>query len=357
VAGLRILSPGARTTVQDGGFRGGRGQGVPGCGVLDADALWLVNALLNNDAGTAAIEVALTAPTLRAEGGPVRLALGDGLRGVVRAPDGSSRTVGSWTATTLQTDAELVLSAPDRGATALIGIAGGLDLPLILGSRSTCLKAGFGGFHGRALRAGDLLPVAHAGAVQDPDLCLPPLPVSTGPFRIVPGPQAEWFDAAQMARFLDEAWTVTPDLDRMGLRLAGRAITFAAGRGPDITSDGIAPGTIQVPGSGQPIILLADAQTTGGYPKIATIIGADLPRLARAMPGDSLRFAAVTLAEAEAAARARAALLQGLAQRIAPVRAAGPDIAALWRESLIGGMVDSARPDHFPGALTEKGLR
>ncbi|MCP1168454.1 hypothetical protein NHG85_07930, partial [Limimaricola sp. ASW11-118] len=174
----------------------------------------------------------------------------------------------------------------------------------------------------------------------------PPAP-ETGPIRAVPGPQAEWFTPEAMARFFDSDYRVGAETDRMGMRLEGPVLAHSE-RGADIISDGIAPGAIQVPGSGQPIVLLADAQTTGGYPKIATVIGADLSRLARLAPGDLLRFQAVTVEEAEEAARARRAALDRMAQDIVAAGAGRIDRRALWSANLVSGAVDALCPDHFP---------
>jgi allophanate hydrolase len=352
VAHLTVIAPGARTLVQDMGFAGARGQGVPAGGVMDRTALALVNALLGNPPGTEALEVALTAPVLRAGGGPVRIALGGTLRGVVLGADGFERPVAPWTATTLLPGDTLRLAPPDRGGTGVIGVGGGLDVPVVLGSRSTCLPAGFGGVAGRALRAGDTLTLRGGDCAPGPDLTVtaPPLP-GAGPIRVVPGPQADWFVAPEIARFLAGPWVITPRLDRMGMRLDGPALRFATGKGGDIISDGIAPGAVQVPGNGLPIILLADAQTTGGYPKIATVIRADQPRLAAMMPGDTIRFVAVTAPQAEAAARAAQDALARAIASIGPRRQAAPTTAELMAANLIGGAVDMRRPDHFPGHL------
>ncbi|MCC5972904.1 MAG: biotin-dependent carboxyltransferase family protein [Rubellimicrobium sp.] len=353
MAALHVLRPGARTLVQDMGFATGRGLGVPLCGVLDPETLLLLNALLDNPPGAAALELAMTAPVLQAVGGAVRIALGPGLAGRIRAETGEMRPIGPWQETTLAPRAVLELDRPERGAPALIGIGGGLDLPRILGSRSTCLAAGFGGLEGRALRAGDLLPVPDDATGAAGGRTLPPPPPLEGPIRVVPGPQDDSFGRAGLSRFLAAEWTLSPALDRMGARLAGPKLDFAPGRGADILSDGITPGAIQVPGNGQPIVLLADAQTTGGYAKIATVIRADLPRLARMMPGDTLCLAAVTVPEAEAAARARAADLRRAAATRRALMQDRVDEDALWRAALEGGMVDMTRPDHFPGALDD----
>lgn len=351
--GLRVLRPGARSLVQDMGFVAGRGLGVPPCGVLDPETLWLLNALLGNPAGAAGLEVAMTAPRLQAEGAAIRIALGPGLAARIRDTTGELRSVAPWQAVTLAPEAVLELDPPERGAPALIGIGGEIDLPWILGSRSTCLAAGFGGLDGRALQAGDLLPVREGLPAEADEYTLTPPPPLQGPIRVVPGPQDDSFGAEGLARFVAAEWRLTPAIDRMGARLSGPKLEFATGKGADILSDGITPGTIQVPGNGQPIVLLADAQTTGGYAKIATVIRADLPRLARMMPGDSLRLAVVTVSEAEAAARDRAADLGRAAASRRPLAAGGVDMDALWHGGLEGGMVDMTRPDHFPGALDD----
>lgn len=351
MAVLEVVSPGARTLVQDKGFRQARGLGVPAGGVMDRRALRLLNGLLGNPPGIEALEVALLSPVLRAVGAPVRLALGGTLKGVVRSADGDERTVGPWTATTLRPGQELHVAAPHRGGLGLIGIYGGIDLPRILGSRSTCLSAGFGGLAGRPLRAGDQLAACLDADVELPDLGLAPPPADEGPIRVVRGPQAEWFTTEEFERFCESLYHVTPQTNRMGMRLDGPPLTFAPGLGADIVSDGIAPGAIQVPGNGLPIILLADAQTTGGYAKIGTVIRADLPRLTALVPGDEIRFASVTVEEAEAAARAEALAIARSIVGIAPVVRRTIAAADLLTANLIDGAVDAARPNHFPGHL------
>ena len=352
-AGLAIKSPGARTLVQDTGFRNGRGQGVPACGVLDRRALRLVNALLDNPPETEALEVALSSPVLVAVDGPVRIAISGSLRGTVQRLDGTRRAIDGWTTTTLLQGDELHLQPPERFAVGLIGICGGLDLPICLESRSTCLAAGFGGFGGRSLQVGDLLrlrPVT--GYVSDMDLSVTAqLPHDTGPIRVVPGPQHEWLDPDGAARFFATPYTVTPQLDRMGMRLNGQQLSFLPGKTADIISDGAAPGAIQVPGNGQPIILLADAQTTGGYPKVATVIRSDLPRLAACVPGDQLVFRSVSVAEAEAIAASEDERLRAAIASIGPAFDPAMIERRLWSASLISGTVDMSRPDHFPGNL------
>ena len=349
---LRVIAPGARTLVQDRGFRDARSMGVPAGGVLDVTALRLVNALLGNPAGTEALEFVLSAPRLRAEGGLVWVATCAGLGGRVRSPDGAERPVPEWTATCLNDGDELHLAPPPRGAVGVLGIGGGLDVPMVLDSRSTCEKAMFGGFQGRSLAQGDRLLLRGPATAPGPDRRFrTSLRADSGPIRVVPGPQPENFTAAAYATFFGTGYRITPRMDRMGMRLDGARLEHSGPKAADIISDGAAPGAIQVPGNGQPIILLADAQTTGGYPKIATVIRADLPRLAACVPGDLLHFARVTVAEGEAAARAQDRHLAEVSASRTDTQTTAPDAQALLGVNLISGMIDMARPDHFPGHL------
>lgn len=343
-ARLVLDRAGARSLLQDTGFRGGRGIGVPAAGALDRDALYLLNRLLGNASDAAAIEIALMPPKLRAEDGPVRLALGPGLSGQVSGEN--PRPVGAWTAFTLHPGETVALTFDAGCPVALIGIGGELDLAVALHSRSTLPRAGLGPF-GRKLEDGDAIPISAPTADPgDLTFAAPPRP-EAGPLRAVPGPQAEWFTDAACETFFGADYSVGTETDRMGMRLEGPRLSHSE-RGADIVSDGIAPGAIQVPGNGQPIALLADAQTTGGYPKIATVIGADLSRLARLAPGNRLRFTAASVDEAEAAARARRAELDRIAEGVIPANAGRIDPRALWRVNLVGGAVDALCPDHFP---------
>ncbi|CUH67362.1 KipI antagonist [Thalassovita gelatinovora] len=352
---LRVISPGARSLVQDLGFRQARAQGVPAAGVLDRDSLFLVNALLGNPAGTEALELAMTSPILQAEYGSVRIATSGGLRGSILSPDGAERVVPAWTATTLNPGERLRLDAPERGASALLGIGGGLDLAEIMGSRATLTRAALGGVGGRGLAEGDRLYPRRPCVTDVPDLTFHMAPpADAGPLRVVPGPQDDRFTAAAWQTFTTAQFEITPQSDRMGMRLQGPVLEHDPTQGPDIISDGAAPGAIQVPGNGQPIILLADAQTTGGYTKIATVIGADLPRLAARIPGDTLRFTVVSVAQAEAAARSRHALLKQIAGSIGAANPGGIDQTALHSVNLISGVVDMRSADHFPGHLADR---
>ena len=189
-----------------------------------------------------------------------------------------------------------VLSFEGRrsGARAYLAVAGGIDVPVVLGSRSTYLTAGFGGYGGRALRPGDRLsvgptPSLHIGATRPGDAPVPP----DVPIRVIWGPQEEYFTEAGRQTLVTASFAVAASSDRMGCRLEGPAVEHVGAR--EIISDGNALGSIQIPPDGQPIVMLADRATTGGYPKVATVVSDDIGRLAQMLPGDSLKFRAVEL--------------------------------------------------------------
>jgi len=208
------------------------------------------------------------------------------------------------------------------GCRAYLAVAGGIDVPRVLGSRATYLRGRLGGLDGRALQKGDVLPLG--APARDPGVAPGRhVPASRRPAypaaveaRVVLGPQADRFTPAGLAAFLGGPYTVTPQADRMGYRLEGPAIEHA--RGHDIISDGIPLGGIQVPGEGQPIVLLVDRQTTGGYTKIATVISVDIARIGQTRPGQRVRFREVTLAEAHAALAAEATALAAAIEETEP---------------------------------------
>jgi allophanate hydrolase len=226
------------------------------------------------------------------------------------------------------------------GISFYLAAEGGIDVPATMGSRATYVRAGLGGVDGRALRAGDAVPLAREAASEREEVRLPGATFDAPDVvRVVLGPQDDHFTPAAVREFLHATYTVTPASDRMGLRLSGPRLEHS--KGFNIVSDGIPPGAIQVPGDGQPIVLLADRQTTGGYPKIATVISADLPGLGRVGPGASLRFSAVTVAEAELARRLLEADIASWPSRLEPVHP-GPslDPDRLAEVNLVSGVVD-----------------
>ncbi len=295
---LKVLAPGLHTTVQDLGRVGYQDIGVPVSGALDGFGLRLANALVGNRYGAAALEILFSGPTFEIVADRVRVAL-VGADAGLRLNGDEKRVVVAGQSVTLERGAVLQILVGRQSACSYLAVEGGLAVPLVLGSASTYVRAAIGGLDGRALQQNDLVPLALACAVERAEVRVPmPLP-ATGqqPIRVILGPQQEYFKEEAIEALLDAEFRISKDADRMGMRLDGPALRLC--RGWDIVSDAIATGSIQVPGSGQPILLLADHQTTGGYPKIATVISVDLPVVGRRRPGDSLRFIAVEVDAAE----------------------------------------------------------
>lgn len=326
---LEVLSCPVPASIQDLGRHGYRHFGVPVSGALDNVSFRLANALVKNPANAAALEMRLTGPRLRAHA-PVRVALANA-EALIERGEGQRESLPAWQSATLAAGDILKIGAV-RGGAGYLAVAGGFDVPLVLGSRSTYARAGFGSL----LREGMSLPV---GAADPNALELAVLSAPTfadGPIRVVPGPQRAMVTDAAFAAFISSDYTVTQEVDRMGLRLAGPALAHVAGA--DIVSDAVTPGAIQVPGDGKPIILLADCQSVGGYAKIATVIAADLPRLGRLLPGNTLRFAAVDVETALAALRAQENWLVDTIAGFKPL-ATGIDLDALYQCNLVDGVV------------------
>jgi biotin-dependent carboxylase-like uncharacterized protein len=225
-----------------------------------------------------------------------------------------------------------------------LAVEGGFDVAPVLGSQSTYTRASLGGFDGRPLRRGDGLPLRRPEAEERGERRLPSLDlVPAARVRVVLGPQDDYFSARGKRTLLESTFAVSAASDRMGMRLEGPALEHC--KSYNIVSDGIAPGSIQVPGNGLPIVLLADRQTTGGYPKIATVIAADLPALGRLAPGAKVAFEAVSIETAEAAHRQYTVMLAALPRRVVAVRAACTiDEAALLAANLVSGVVSADDP-------------
>ncbi|TVR07830.1 MAG: biotin-dependent carboxyltransferase [Salinarimonadaceae bacterium] len=335
MAEIAVIDCGPATTIQDAGRFGLQRFGVGPVGAMDRTALAIANLLVGNATDEAAIEFAGLGGRFRVSEGVARVALvgADAVLSVEGEP------VAPWTSVTLRAGETFTVGAPRSGTFAMLAIAGGLDVAPALGSRSLHLRAAIGGLGGRGLRPGDALPLRR-GTVDGDDLVLidPPKP-RVGPIRVVLGPQADHFTQAGIDTFLSGAYTVSQQADRMGYRLNGPRIEHA--NGFNIVSDGIVTGSIQVPGSGEPIVLMADRQTTGGYPKIATIISADLSRFAQLRPGETVRFAAISAAEAIAAAREEAKAIAALRGRLQPAGSIDLTSERLLALTLVGGFVDA----------------
>ena len=308
--GLRIISAGPGATLQDAGRHGYLRYGITAAGPMDPLAHATANLALRNPPGATAIEVSVGGIELTAESSPVTIAVAGGAFAI--SLEDRLLPAGGVVAT-LDPGAVLKVRAGQSGAWCYIAVAGEFTLPQVLGSHATHARTGVGGIDGRAIRANDRLPVEPAGNSLLPlgRIVAPWLDRPPGIVRVILGPQDDFFSEEQIAVFRDGPWTVSPRADRMAFYLDGP--TLAHARGYNIVSDGIAMGAIQVPGNGRPIVLMADRQSTGGYPKIATVIGPDLGRLAQTRGGTPFRFEIVSVEEAVAARRAEAAsLAQGI---------------------------------------------
>ena len=304
---IRILEARGGATLQDAGRYGAMRYGITPAGPMDPLAHASANRALGNPPGATAVEVGLGGLSLTVEEAPLDVALAGGAFRI----DCDGRPLPPAAALTLRPGMVLRIRAGRAGAWCYLAAAGRIDVAPVLGSTATHTRSGLGGLDGRALWPGDGLAVAEARArLGEPaTLVAPWLDRSPETIRVVLGPQDDYFAQSEIEAFLSRDWTVSPKGDRMACFLDGTPLTHA--RGHDIVSDGIGIGAIQVPGQGLPIVLMADRQPTGGYPKIAAVIGADLGRLAQAQGGTRLRFRAVSLAEAVAARRAEAAALTG----------------------------------------------
>jgi allophanate hydrolase len=343
IPALKVLAPGLQTTIQDAGRRGFQDVGVPVCGALDRLGLALANALVGNFWGAPALEILLQGPVLEVLSDSVRVALVGGTGGLEIEGE-TPRTIPVGQSLRLTRGTRFRARPLGNVACAYLAMEGGVAVPPVLGSASTYVRGAIGGLDGRALLAGDVLPGAGDSVEEGPEhaLAAPLDPGFDQPIRVVLGPQHDYFTEAAIARFLSEPYKISAQADRMGFRLDGPKLDHL--RGYNIVSDAIVSGSVQVPGSGQPIVLLVDAQTTGGYPKVATVISADIPVLGRRRPGGAVRFEAVSQGEGEALRRAQEAWLRETIGAIQPVREGGlVDAAALYRCNLIGGVVNALR--------------
>jgi biotin-dependent carboxylase-like uncharacterized protein len=342
-AALRVVVPGLMTTLQDLGRPGYQRLGVPVSGALDQMSLRAANLLVGNGAGVGALEIAYQGPTLSVEADSVRIAIAGGHAPIdILQPSGNRGRLAPFQSRRLVRGEVLRMGVLGGSAVAYLAVEGGFDIDPVLGSQSTLTRAAIGGFKGRALQAGDVLPLKQAAAIERDERILAPFDLTPRKHvRIVLGPQDDHFTPAGLKTLLTHTYTVSRATDRMGMRLEGPPLEHSS-KGYDIVSDGIALGSIQVPGNGLPIILLADRQTTGGYAKIATVVSADIPTLGRLAPGASIAFEAVGIEVAEAAARRLARDVATMASRVASVRRPlDIDWKRLMAENLVSGVVSA----------------
>lgn len=338
---LRVVAAGLGTTVQDTGRFGYQRFGVPTAGVLDRVAMAAANTIVGNASDMAVLEMLYLGATLEVAAESVRVACAGLGAGLEVTEEGATRQIPAAESVRLKRGARLRVMVGRNAISCILAIEGGIALQPVMGSLSTLTRAQIGGFDGRALAVGDLLPMVREEVEERPELRLPDLDLAVPErIRLVLGPQDDYFTPEAIETLLSGTYEVTRAADRMGIRLAGAALAHA--KGFNIVSDGIAPGSIQVPGDGQPIILLADRQTTGGYPKIATVASVDLPALGRVGPGAKLQFEVISVEAAEELRRAQARVETGWRDSLEP---AAPETglreAALYGANLISGVADA----------------
>jgi biotin-dependent carboxylase-like uncharacterized protein len=344
-AALRVVRAGLFDTLQDLGRIGFMALGMPTAGAMDRIALSLANALVSNPANTAGLEIGVMGPDLLVEADSVRVALiGPLSPALIEGPDAPPKPIESDRTHLLKRGQGLRVGMVEGSSTAYLAVAGGFGLPPFMGSLSTYTRAGVGGYEGRKLAAGDTLPLVREQAPPGDEKKLgQTFDYGSGPVRVVWGPQDDYFSDRGRRTFTGSDYRVSKEADRMGIRFEGPTIEHS--KGADIISDGIGPGAIQVPGAGLPIVLLGDRQTVGGYSKIATVASVDLPRLGRLLPGQTVRFAPVTVEQAEQLRREQETRIErALASFTAARPPGGIDLVRLYEENLIDGIV--YEPDH-----------
>ncbi len=330
---LVVSTIGPASSVQDGGRHGAQRYGLTPSGAMDRLALAAANTLVGNPPLAAAIEIGPFGAAFTARDGAVRL----GLAGAPRNADISGRAIALQTSITLADGETLNLGFARGGAFSYLAIEGGIAGEPVFGSLAVNARAGLGSPYPRPLQAGDEFQTEAASGAPERRIDLPP--PTEDPIRVVMGPQDDEFAEAEKKLFLDGAWRISATSDRMGYRLEGPETRHLHGH--NIVSDGTVDGSIQVPGNGAPIVLMPDRGTTGGYPKIATVITADLGRFAQIPAGKVFRFRAITMAEAQAEARKFTELLRTLPDRLHGIEHFDLNIEALHDANVAGSAVSA----------------
>lgn len=294
--GLKVISPGALTSIQDEGRFGHQRIGMSPAGAMDLHSMRLANILVDNDMGEAVMELTILGGKFTFTQDNVFAITGADMGAML---DGVGVPLGQ--AVQAKAGSVLQMSQARSGSRAYLAVAGGFDVPVLHGSKSTLLRSNLGGFEGRKLAAGDEIPFA-APRKTIPNLpirVLPPQPVLARDVtvRVVMGPQDDRFTKAGLETFFSSAYTVDSKSDRMGIRMTGPKIEHTTDA--NIISDGIPFGAVQIPGSGEPMIMMSEHQGSGGYTKIANVISADIPLVAQVPPGGTIRFKAVSVDEAQ----------------------------------------------------------
>ncbi|CAH5740269.1 KipI antagonist [Klebsiella oxytoca] len=305
---LKIIRAGMYTSVQDGGREGLRQLGISRCGAMDKPALVTANLLVGNGANAAALEITLGQVDIQFERSGWFALTGAACEAKL---DGEPVWVGWRTA--VKAGQHLVLKNPQHGVRSYLAVAGGIAVPKVLGSRSTDLKVGIGGLEGRRLQDGDRLKLGKSDKQFRGPRGVKQLPIGNR-IRALPGPEYQEFDSVSQDAFWRSPWRLSPQSNRMGYRLQGQPLKRMTDR--EMLSHGLLPGVAQVPHNGQPIVLMNDAQTTGGYPRIATIIEADMYQLAQIPLGQPIHFVPCSLEEALKARADRQRYFEQLAWRL-----------------------------------------
>ena len=330
---LIVSGIGPASSVQDGGRYGAQRYGLTPSGALDRLALAAANCLVGNQPFAAAVEIGPFGAAFAAHGGAVRVALA----GAPRSVDIGGRAVAFETSMTVADGETLTLGFTKGASFSYLAIEGGIAGEPTFGSLAVNARAGLGSPFPRPLQSGDEFQVKAASGASERRI---ELPASTkGPIRVVLGPQDDEFDDNNKALFLDSEWKISATSDRMGYRLEGPVVRHRDGH--NIVSDGTVNGSIQVPGNGAPIVLMADRGTSGGYPKIATVISADFGRFAQIPAGTIFRFKAIPMAEAQAAAKTFADLLRSLPERLREIENIELNIEALQDANVAGSAVSA----------------
>jgi biotin-dependent carboxylase-like uncharacterized protein len=329
---LVISAVGPASSVQDAGRFGAQRYGLQPSGAMDRLGLASANCLVGNALFAPGVEIGPYGAAFTARQGAVRVALS----GAPRSADISGRAV-AWDTSVTNADGEtLRLGLARGGSFSYLAIEGGMAGEPMFGSLAVNARAGLGSPYPRPLQAGDELQVAAASGAAERRIDLPA--AVAGPIRVVLGPQDDEFGDG-LNLFLDSEWKISATSDRMGYRLEGPVIRHLHGH--NIISDGTVNGSIQVPGNGQPIVLMSDRGTSGGYPKIATVITADFGRFAQIPAGTSFRFKAIGMTEAQAEARKFAELLRTLPDRLHPIESFDLNIEALQDANVAGAAVSA----------------
>lgn len=339
---LRLLCPGLSTTIQDAGRPGFQRFGVPVSGALDLFSMKAANLLVGNQPGTAALEITYTGPAIVVEAESVRIAFAGEcdvrIKAYSDAVDSVGKVISVLESIRLFRGQIIEVGSIVGSSVLYMAVEGGFDIPPVLGSLSTLVRGGLGGLNGRALQEGDRIPLLLQDVRQREEQRLPrKLFPSQNTFRIMAGPQAHYFAPEALLRMCDCEYTIGPGSNRMGMRLEGSCIPHL--RGHDIISDVVASGSIQIPGTQKPIILLADRQTTGGYPKIATVISSDLAALGRKPIGAKIAFEIVSAEGAGHARRTFISRFNSISASLTPSALKTDELSArLSNDNLVSGV-------------------